>query len=153
MIRYFCDKCGEKIEGGASGVIIPGVDTKEFCCYRCAQRYMEEMKGKGKIKEYFCGKCGEKLGIDHFGFATEFNFRGTFFSGRIVKFCSVECMIEWIKRERCGVTQYISRKIGSAPVYNYSNPEIGDIKPWWIRRGENYRLYVKREVWDELVGK
>ncbi|MDF1498074.1 MAG: hypothetical protein P1P85_01800 [Patescibacteria group bacterium] len=43
MIEYFCDKCKKRIEK-ASGVIIPRLDTKEFCCYNCAQQYMEEKK-------------------------------------------------------------------------------------------------------------
>ena len=150
MRIYFCDKCEEEIKGGASGVMIPGIDTKEFCCYKCAQQYMEETKGKGEIKEYFCGKCDKRLGIDHFGFATELDFRGTFFFGRTVKFCSVECMIEWIKRERRGLGIVTNIKEGSVSVRTYQNLEIGYVGCWQIQE-EGDRLYVKPEVWNELI--
>lgn len=151
MRIYFCDKCEEEIKGGASGVMIPGIDTKEFCCYKCAQQYMEKMKGKEQIKEYFCEKCNRKLGPDYCKFATEIgNYRGTFFSGHDVKFCSIKCMIEWIKRERRGVTKHISRETEYISICTYSNSEIGNVGSWQIQE-ERGRPYVKPKVWNELI--
>ncbi len=154
MKRFLCDndKCGKEIINGASGVMAPGIEEKEFCCYKCAQQYMEEMEGEEKIEEYFCEKCNRKLGPDYCKFATEIgNYRGTFFSSH-VKFCSIKCMIEWIKRERRGVTQHISKKIGHASVSTYYNLEIGNLHRWQIHK-EGKWLYVKPKLWDKLIGK
>ena len=151
MKRWFCDGCGEEIKNGASGVIVPGIDEKEFCCYKCAQQYMEEIEGKEQLKKYFCEKCGEKLGPDYCKFATETGvYRGTFFSGHDVKFCSIKCMIEWIKKDRRRVGTFTDiKKIYS--VRTYRNSEIEFLGSWQVQK-EKDGLYVKPEVWNELIG-
>ena len=153
MKRFFCDNngCKKEMRDGVSGVIVPGIDEKEFCCYRCAQQYMEEMEGKEQIKEYFCEKCGEKLGPDYCKFATEIgDYRGTFFSGHDVKFCSIKCMIEWTKKDRRGVSELISKKAGCISLYSYWNFEIGHLGSWQIQKEED-GFYVKPEVWNEVI--
>ena len=153
MKSFSCDGCGEPMEFGVSGIIAPGIEEKEFCCYECVQQYMEEMEGKEQIGEYFCEKCNKKLGLDYCKFATEAGrYIGGFYSGRNVKFCSITCMIEWIKRERRGVTQHIYKETGRAPVCTYSNPELGNLRRWQIHK-EGERLYVKPKLWDELLKK
>lgn len=151
MKRWFCDGCGEEIKNGASGVIIPGIDEKEFCCYKCAQQYMEEIEGKEQLKEYFCEKCGEKLGPDYCKFATEIgDYRGTFFSGHDVKFCSIKCMIEWTKKDRRRVGTFTAiEKFCS--IRTYRNSEIEFLGSWQVQK-EKDGLYVKPEVWNELIG-
>lgn len=151
MKRWFCDGCGEEIKNGASGVIISGIDEKEFCCYKCAQQYMEEIEGKEQLKEYFCEKCGEKLGPDYCKFATEIgDYRGTFFSGHDVKFCSIKCMIEWTKKDRRRVGTFTAiEKFCS--IRTYRNSEIKFLGSWQVQE-EKEGLYVKPKVWNELVG-
>ena len=153
MKRFFCDNngCKKEMKDGVSGVIVPGIDEKEFCCYRCAQQYMEEMEGKEQIEEYFCEKCGEKLGPDYCKFATETgNYRGTFFSSH-VKFCSIKCMIEWIKRERRRVGTFTNIKENFVFIRTYRNSEIKFLGSWQVQK-EKDGLYVKPKVWNELIG-
>jgi len=152
MKRWFCDGCGEEIKNGVSGVIVPGIDEKEFCCYKCAQQYMEEIEGKEQLKEYFCEKCDKKLGPDYCKFATEIgDYRGTFFSGHNVKFCSIKCMIEWTKRDRRRVGTFTDIKEKFVSIRTYRNSEIEFLGSWQVRK-EKDGLYVKPKVWNELIG-
>jgi len=151
MKRWFCDVCGKEMEFGVSGVIAPGIDEKEFCCYKCAQQYMEEMEGKEQIGEYFCERCNRKLGPDYCKLVTEIgSYHGTFFSGHDVRFCSIKCMIEWTKKERRGVNILIDKKGEYTFLYSYWNFEVGHLGCWQIQEEED-GIYVKPEVWNKLI--
>ena len=62
-------------------------------------------------------------------------------------------MRQWTERERRGITVHTEKKEGLVIVHTYSNPEIGNIGCWQVKREKKGRggLYVKPEVWSELV--
>ncbi|MDF1498073.1 MAG: hypothetical protein P1P85_01795 [Patescibacteria group bacterium] len=60
-------------------------------------------------------------------------------------------MIEWIKRERRGVTKCTSKKMECIAICTYWNLEIGNLGSWQIQE-EKGKVYVKPEVWNELIG-
>ena len=105
------------------------------------------------MEKRYCDECGCDIEIENnsFELVSRKNVHGTKISSVIGEFCSLGCSELWIKKYRREVSKTIKK--GPIPVITYFNYELQKYFTLQELQEEGGKLFVKEEIWNDLIKK